>query len=134
MKDFKLASRMLTLRGEFYPTGFLFVMLPTLDDASRLEGSLRQHGISGDDVTLLTSAVILEQVAPTAAHHDDTLPSIGTESAVVQKYRRLALEGHCALMIRGGSASHTEQVMQMVRTVPFSIAEKYRFLVIEDME
>ena len=50
------------------------------------------------------------------------------------KYRALALEGHCALMIRAGSAEHTEEVMAVVRTVAFSIAEKYRFLVIEDLD
>ena len=37
MKDFHLASRMLTLRGEFYPTGFVFVMLPSEADAAALE-------------------------------------------------------------------------------------------------
>ncbi len=134
MKDFALASRMLTLRGEFYPTGFLFVMLPTLADASKVERALLARNIGGDDVMLLTPEVILEQVVPTAAHHGETMPSVGAESAIVQKYRALALQGHNALMIRAGSAEHTQQVMEVVRTVPFSIAEKYRFLVIEDLE
>jgi hypothetical protein len=134
MKNFRFDSRMLTMSGEFYPTGFLFVMLPTLDHASTLESSLNSANIGGDDVFLLTSSVILEQIAPTASHHGDTLPSIGTESAMVQKYRRLALDGHCAVMVRGGNAEHTEEVMGHVRKLPFSIAEKYRFLVIEDMD
>lgn len=134
MKDFALASRMLTLRGEFYPTGFLFVMLPTLEDARTVERALLVRNIGGDDVMLLTPEVILEQIVPTAAHHGEMMPSVGSESAMVQKYRALALEGHCALVIRAGSADHTEQVMKVVRTVPFSIAEKYRFFVIEDLE
>ena len=134
MKDFALASRMLTMRGEFYPTGFLFVMFPTLDDASKVERALLARNIGGDDVMLLTSKVILEQIVPTATYHGDTVPSVGTESATVMKYRTLALVGHCALMIRAGSTEHSEQVMEVVRTVGFSIAEKYRFLVIEDLE
>ena len=134
MKDFALASRMLTMRGEFYPTGFLFVMLPTLEDASKVERALLSRNVGGDDVMLLTTTVILEQIVPTALHHGDTVPSVGTESATVMKYRALALEGHCALMIRAGSAEHTEEVMAVVRTVAFSIAEKYRFLVIEDLD
>lgn len=133
MKDFALASRMLTLRGEFYPTGFLFVMLPTLEDANKVERALLARNVGGDDVMLLPSKVILEQVVPTSAHHGDTMPSVGLESVMVQRYRTLALEGHCALMIRAGTKDHTEEVMQVVRTVPFSIAEKYRFLVIEDL-
>lgn len=133
MKDFALASRMLTLRGEFYPTGFMFVMVPTIDDARSIERDLLAHQIGGDDVLLLTSQVVLDQVVPTAEHHGDTMPSVGFESAVVRQYRDLALQGHCALMIKAGSAAHTEQVMHVVRKVPFSIAEKYRFLVIEDL-
>lgn len=133
MKDFALASRMLTLRGEFYPTGFLFVMLPTLDDARKVERALLALNIGGDDVMLATAEVILEKIAPTAAHHSETMPSVGTESAMVAKYRALALEGHCALLVRAGSPEHTQQVMAVVRTVPFSTAEQYRFLVIEDL-
>ncbi len=133
MKDFSLASRMLTLRGEFYPTGFMFVMVPTLDDARKIERELLTIHVGGDDVLLLTDQVVLDQVVPTAAHHGDTMPSVGFESAVVRQYRDLALKGHHALMIKAGSADHTEKVMQIVRKFPFSIAEKYRYLVIEDL-
>lgn len=133
MKDFTLASRMLTLRGEFYPTGFMFVMVPTIEDARTIERELLKRDIGGEDVLLLTSEVVLEQVVPTAAHHGDTMPSVGFESTVVGKYRDLARKGQCALMIKAGNADHSEKVMQVVRTVPFSIAEKYRFLVIEDL-
>jgi hypothetical protein len=133
MKDFTLASRMLTLRGEFYPTGFMFVMVPTIEDARAIERKLLERHIGGDDVLLLTSQVVLDQIAPTAEHHGDTMPSVGFESNVVRQYRDLARQGHCALMIKAGNADHTEQVMEVVRSVPFSIAEKYRFLVIEDL-
>ena len=30
MKPFAMQSRMLTMRGVFYPTGYMFVMLPRL--------------------------------------------------------------------------------------------------------
>lgn len=111
----------------------MFVMVPTIDDARTIERELMALNIGGEDVLLLTSQVVLEQVVPTAGHHGESMPSVGFESAVVRQYRDLALDGHCALMIKAGSADHTEQVMQVVRKVPFSIAEKYRFLVIEDL-
>ncbi len=133
MKDFTLASRMLTLRGEFYPTGFVFVVLPTVDDAKVVERGLLHSGFKEDDIMLLTATDILEKIAPTASHHGEVLPSVGTESATVLKYRTLALQGHCAMMVRASSGDSTERVMQVVRTVPFSMAEKYRFLVIEDL-
>lgn len=134
MKDFALASRMLSLRGEFYPTGFVFVMLPSLDDAKKVEQDLLAHDFNDDDIMLLKPDVILEKIVPTAAHHGDSMPSVGADSAMVLKYRALALEGHSAMMIRAPSADTTETVMKAVRAVPYSIAEKYRFLVIEDLE
>jgi hypothetical protein len=134
MKDFALASRMLTLSGEFYPTGFVFVMLPSPDDAKKVEDDLLACGFKEDDIMLLKPEVILEKIVPTAAHHGDSMPSVGTDSAMVLKYRALALEGHSGMMIRAPSADTTETVMKVVRGVPFSIAEKYRFLVIEDLE
>jgi hypothetical protein len=134
MKDFHLASRMLTLRGEFYPTGFVFVMLPSEADAAALEQGLLAAGFADEDMMLLSPKVILEEIAPTAQGHGDGMPSIGTESATVNKYRDLALQGHCAMMIRAGDADKTEAVMTVVRRGPFSSAEKYRFLAIEDLQ
>lgn len=134
MKQFSLASRMLTLRGEFYPTGFLFVMVPGLDDARKIEAALLELGIQGDDIMLLLPQVVLDKIVPTAEHRGDTMPSVGTESDTVRKYAALASQGHHAMMIRAGSTEHTEHVMRVVRKVPFSIAERYRFLVIEDLE
>lgn len=134
MKDFALVSRMLTLSGEFYPTGFVFVMLPNPDDARKIEKDLLAGDFKEDDIMFLKPDVILEKIVPTAERHGNSLPSVGTDSAVVHKYRTLALAGHSAMMIRASSGANTEKVMEAVRTVPFSIAEKYRFLVIEDLE
>ncbi len=133
MKDFALASRMLTLRGEFYPTGFVFAMMPHMDDARTVERGLLASGFVGDDIMLLKTEDVLDKVVPTATHHGEVFPSVGTESATVLKYRELALQGHCAMMVRAASGDATEKAMKAVRTVPFSIAEKYRFLVIEDL-
>jgi hypothetical protein len=133
MKDFAMASRMLTLRGEFYPTGFVFAMMPSEDDAQVVERGLLSSGFEGEDIMLLKADDVLQKVVPTTAHHGEVFPSVGTESATVLKYRDLALQGHCAMMVRASSGDSTEKVMQSVRTVPFSIAEKYRFLVIEDL-
>ncbi len=34
MRQFALEPRMLTMRGVFYPTGYMFVMLPRLEEAA----------------------------------------------------------------------------------------------------
>lgn len=64
---------------------------------------------------------------------DDPLPSAGTDGATVRAYTKLAREGHSALLVKTEDAEIAEQLMQIVRTVPFSIAQRYRTLVIEDL-
>lgn len=133
MKPFSLESSMLTIRGVFYPTGHLFVMLPKLEDAEALDRNLRASGYSGREVMLLTPEVILGQIRKTVRDDTNPLPSAGTEGDTVREYERLALEGHHAVLIHAPSEKETEHVMQAVRSVPFSYAQKYRHLVIEDM-
>jgi hypothetical protein len=134
MKDFELTPKMLTLRGEFYPTGYTFVMLPSADDAKKLEQDLRAADVQEPDLLYLTPQAVLSQVAPTTAHHGEALPSVGTESATAHRYRELAAQGHCAVMVRPQSERDADKVMEVIRRSPFSIAEKYRLLAIEDVE
>ncbi len=133
MKQFSMASSMLTLSGEFYPSGYLFAMVPGLIEAQEVEKDLTRHNVKSDDVILLSPEVVLEKIVPTSAHHGDTMPSIGTESSTVRQYGDLASQGHYGMMIRTQSTDQTEVIMQSLRKVPFSIAERCRFLVIEDL-
>ena len=133
MKDFELTSDMLTMRGEFYPTGYTFVMLPTADDAKQLERDLRAAGMQEPDMLYLTPEAVLAQVVPTARTHNSTLPSVGTESATTERYRELALRGHCAVMVRPRTDAEADKAMEVIRQSPCSIAEKYRLLAIEDV-
>ena len=133
MKDFQLMPDMLTLRGEFYPTGYIFLMLPTQDHARQLERQLRAADIQEPDMLFLTPELVLEKVAPTTRHHGEALPSVGTEGATALRYRALAEQGHCAVMVRPDSDADLEKIMAVVRALPFSIAEKYRLLAIEDL-
>ena len=64
---------------------------------------------------------------------DDPLPSAGTEGATVRAYTKLAREGHTALLVKTEDSDAAEQLMALVRTVPYSIAQRYRTLVIEDL-
>ena len=133
MKDFQLVPDMLTLRGEFYPTGYIFLMLPTEADARQLESNLRAADIQEPDMLFLTPACVLEKVAPTTSHHGEAMPSVGTEGATALRYRELAEQGHCAVMIRPDSDRDADTIMAVIRKAPFSIAEKYRLLAIEDL-
>lgn len=133
MKPFALQSRMLTMRGVFYPTGYMFVMMPRLEDAERLDHDLQSSGYSGHDVMLVPAATILQQIGATVRHDLDTLPSVGTEAATVHEYERRARQGECAVMIHAPTQHDSDAVMDVVHTLPFSSATRYRALVIEDL-
>ena len=89
--------------------------------------------VSGDEIYLVTPEDILEQITPTTKGSDYPLPSAGTEAATVRTYTRLAQEGHAGLLIKTRDEAVAEKVMAVVRQTPFSIAERYRRLVIEDL-
>lgn len=133
MKPFALDPHMLTMRGVFYPTGYLFVMFPSLADAERLDHDLQESGYRDHDVMLIEPQTILDEIGTTAAHGDSPLPSVGTEGATVREFRERALQGNYAVLVHAPSAKDTEFVMDLVHSLPFTCAQKYRPLVIEDM-
>lgn len=133
MKAFELAPDMLTLAGVFYPTGYVFAMFPTEADARGVGAALERGKLSEKPVMLLSPQQTLEQVVRTVGSADIPLPSAGTEAATVRQYAALAGQGHWAVMVHAPDADHTEAVMHEVRKAPFSFAEKYRRLVIEDL-
>ena len=133
MKPFALQSRMLTRRGVFYPTGYMVVMMPRLEDAERLDHALESSGYHGHDVMLVPPATMLQQIGATVSHDLDTLPSVGTEAATVHEYERRARHGEFAVMIHAPTRQDSDAVMDVVHTMPFSSATRYRPLVIEDL-
>ncbi len=134
MKTFTLDSSMTAkIGGAFYPTGHSFVMFPEPDDAKQVAQKLLDSGLSGDDIYLIPPKTVLAQITPTVSDADNPLPSAGTEGATVRAYTKLAHEGHTALLIRTEDGDDADEVMDIVKTVPYSIAQRYRMLVIEDL-
>ncbi|MDH6165414.1 hypothetical protein M2282_000542 [Variovorax boronicumulans] len=134
MKHFTLESNMrASIGGAFYPTGYSMVMFPSAEDADRIGHRLIENGVSGDEVYLLTAATVLAEITPTVSDADNPLPSAGTEGATVRAYTKLAREGHTGLLVRTKDEAAANQLMELVRTVPYSIAQRYRTLVIEDL-
>jgi hypothetical protein len=135
MKTVEITSNMFTMSGVFYPKGYAFVMFPNAQDAEQVARELNESQAGSVEAILLEPEVVLRDIGKL----DDesaggNLPSVGTESATVDKYIELARQGHHALMVRVHSDVETEQVMQAVRKVPFSYGQRYHFLVIEDLE
>jgi len=134
MKHFTLEPGMVaSIGGAFYPTGYSMVMFPDPKDAERIGRGLIDKGMSGDDIYLLPAETVLREIVPTVTTADDPLPSAGTDAATVRAYAKLAKEGHAALLVKTEDGAAAEQMMELVRTVPYSIAQRYRTLVIEDL-
>lgn len=132
MQNFELTKQMLTVRGTFYPTGYIFAMFPKEDDAQQVAKKLPFE--THDKPTLfLTAETIQNKLVHTLGTADTPLPSVGTEGATVRYFAELASQGHCALMVYAPSGKDTEAMMEVLRASPCSCARKYRTLVIEDM-
>lgn len=134
MKQFQLESKMLAaIGGGFYPTGYSMLMFPDGRNAERVARQLMESDVSADDIYLVPPDIILSEIAPTVSSGDDPLPSAGTEGATARAYIKLAHEGHTGLLVKTPDAKAAERMMAVVRTVPYSMAERYRTLVIEDL-
>ena len=131
MKDFELTKKMLSMGGVFYPTGYAVIMFPDAADARKVASELEA---GHDGVMLLSPETILGEISPADGHSDVRLPGVGTEGATVHKFGDLARDGHYGLMIPVHSGEDTEHVMTVVRKVPFSYAQRYHSLAMEDLE
>ncbi len=134
MKTFALQPKMLTLSGVFYPTGYAVIMFPDAQQAEQAARELVSGGYDDDAIMLLPPETILREIGRVDGDSDVDLPSVGTEGHTVQKYVKLAREGQYGLMVHADSDKDTERVMSVVRTLPFSYAQKYHMLAMEDLE
>ncbi len=133
MKPFHLDSHMVTLRGVFYPTGHIVLMLPGREHADQAAQALMEAGVAGDEVSMLTPETLMGPIARTIGSGDMPLPSPGTEGEAVRHLVELASEGHWGLLVHAPRARDAERVMKAVQGLPVAFAERYRHLVIEDL-
>jgi hypothetical protein len=131
MKQFELTKKMVTMGGVFYPTGYAVVMFPSADQAQQVANEL---GPLASEAMLLDPKTILRDIGKVDGDDDSAIPDVGTESATVMKYIKLARQGHHALMVPVDDDDETEQLMAAVRKAPFSYAQRYRMLAIQDLE
>ena len=125
-------SMIATIGGAFYPTGYSMVMFP--DEATAVSAGTAVSSLLEDSqVFLLTPAAIFSQITPTVENADDPLPSAGTEGATVRAYTKLAKEGHHGLLVETPNEEAAQRMMDVVRRFPYSMAQRYRMLVIEDL-
>ena len=133
MKAFHLEHKMMSLMGDFYPTGHLFLMFPTEAQARRAESLLAQAGHDCTSISLLTPQDVLD-LEQMFDRHDVKLPTVGSEEATARHFGELAREGHHALLVPVRNARICERAMAALRDAGPSCAVRYRHFVIEDLE
>jgi hypothetical protein len=132
MKPFHLDSSMKTMRGVFYPTGWLVLMFPGEQQARDAARKLGDIGTPEDEILLVTPEDFRREIVG-ATGDDDLLPSAGTEGDTVRKFSELARQGHYGLMVHAPSHDDSERVLGALEGSGISYGQKYRMLVIEDV-
>lgn len=132
MRPFHLDSSMTTMRGVFYPTGWMVLMFPGEQQARDAAKKLEDGGIAESDVLLLTPDDIRRDLMD-AKGDENILPSAGTEGDTVRKFAEYARQGHYGLMVHAPKGEDSDRVMELLRGAGVSYGQKYRSLVIEDI-
>ena len=132
MKSFHLENRMMSLLGDFYPTGHLFLMFPTEAQARRAETLLAPQGHELGEACLLTPQDVLD-VEHLFDRHDLSLPSVGSEESTARHFADLAREGQYALLVPVRNGRACEQAMAALCQAGVSCAVHYRHFVIEEL-
>jgi hypothetical protein len=133
MRPFQIDSSMKTVRGVFYPTGWTVLMFPGEEDALAAGRRLHDAGVADGDVMMMTPADFRAQVLG-ATGDDDMLPSAGTEGDTVRRFAELAAQGHHGLLVHAPSHEDSDRIAEALVGCPLSYGQKYRALVIEDIE
>jgi hypothetical protein len=133
MKPFHLDSSMKTMRGVFYPTGWMVLMFPGEQQARDAAKILADRGIAEGDVMLVTPEDFRRDILDDAGD-DDMLPSAGTEGDTVRRFVQLARKGHHGLMVHAPKHEASDEILEWLRGSGIVYGQKYRTLVIEDVE
>lgn len=132
MRPFQLNSDMRTMRGTFYPTGWLVLLFPGEQAARDAARKLADAGVAGDRMMFMTPQDFQREIAG-AKGDEGILPSAGTEGDTVRKMAELVARGHHGLFVHAPEHDGAERIMEILRDTPPSFGQKYRTLVIEDI-
>jgi hypothetical protein len=132
MRAFHLESGMKTLRGVFYPTGWMVLMFPSEQQAREAGRRLAGNGFAEEALMLVTPQDVRRELLETAGD-EDILPSAGTEGDTVRRFAELAAQGHHGLMVHAPHQADSDRVMELLKDAPISYGQRYRTLVIEDL-
>jgi len=134
MKPFELTRKMMTMRGQFYPTGHIVAMFPSADAAQAAVRTLADGGVQEDGMSLISPEEMLRDVVRTVGDSDTVLPSAGTEADTTRRFAQFASQGHYTLLIPSPEHGDAEErVMAALKRHGVAHAQKYSPAIIEDI-
>jgi hypothetical protein len=119
--------------GAFYPTGHMVVAFREAVDAQRVLRSLLGLGTAFEGSFYL-SASQMTKLAEQNLAEAGIVANWGTSLTTLQSFLDAAKEGASFLILKAPDDQITEQAMQVIRKVPFLLAERYHVLAIETMK
>lgn len=132
MRAFQLDSSMTTMRGTFYPTGWMVLMFPGEQQARDAAQLLAREGVAEDAMMFLTPQDVRQHLLKTAGD-DKLIPSAGSEGDTVRRIAELSAQGHHGLMVHVPHQEDADRVTALLQDAPISYGQRYRKLVIEDV-
>lgn len=132
MRKFKLDSDMTTMRGTFYPTGWMVLMFPGEQEARDAARLLADSGVADDAMMFLTPQDVREHLLG-AVGDDKLIPSAGTEGDTVRRIAEHSAQGHHGLMVHVPHQEDADRVTALLKDAPISYGQRYRKLIIEDV-
>lgn len=132
MRPFSLDSSMTTMRGTFYPTGWMVLMFPGEKEAKDAAHLLAREGIAQDAMMFLSPADVQQHLGG-AIGDDNLIPSAGSEGDTVRRIVECAREGNHGLMVHVPHQEDADRVTGLLKDAPITYGQRYRKLVIEDI-
>lgn len=127
--QFQLSKDFLTMQGTFYPTHHIMAMFPAEVDRGAIVTALDEFD---GTYYILEPRVIIDKIGAGLKDANTPLPSVGTEINIVHSYVEFAEKNHWGILIE--AKDDTEEIIEALSAHSYSIAKKYRMLVIESFD
>ena len=132
MRPLIVDSSMTSMGGTFYPTGYVFALVPDEDSTRHAAAALDTIDHKGE-LSYGDPATVMQEVVRTLGSVDAPLPSVGAEGDMVRRIADLAGTGHHGVLICMADKDTPERVVAAIAPEGAAAAFYYRTFIIEDL-
>jgi hypothetical protein len=118
--------------GAFKPVGHVVIAMPDDETAAKAVRALHERGFEDEDILQYTAAEEDDEM-DRMLQHASGFAGFGVEVSLMRRYQQLARDGASWLIVYAPDNPQAERVSEVVREHGALIAQKYHWLVIEDL-